>query len=343
MLDRLAFVGAGAVGGSVAADLIDAGYAITVFDQWPDHVEAMRSEGLQVTMPGLAVRVPVDAHHLCDLASLQPVFDVVFTAVDAYDARWTARLIEPYLAADGVLVGIQNSMTVHDHAEVVGRERTVGCVVELSAEMFEPGVIKRNTDRAGTWMGLGELDGSTTPRVEAIAAMLSSAASTAVTENIYGAKWTKLVSNCMMMGPYALFGLKEQATSRLDGMMDISATLGREAATVGEALGYQLEPIFGLTADDFSGASDDALRTALMRLLDDVGDDALNTMIQDQLKGRRSEFEQINGLVASEGERLGIPTPANDAVVGLSRQIDRGQLEMSVSNLDRLKALLAEA
>ena len=347
MTDRIAFVGVGAVGGSVAADLIESGVELQVFDQWPEHVEKMRSDGLSVTMPGHAVQVDVDAHHLCDLASIKPTFDIVFTAVDAYDARWVARLVEPYLAPDGVLVGIQNSMTIHDHEAAVGRARTVGCVVELSAEMFEPGVIKRNTDRVGTWIGLGELDGSVTPRVERLADLLSVAATTAVTSNIVGAKWTKLVANCMMMGPYLLFGLKEQEASRLPGMAAVSARLGAEAAAVGEALGYTLEPIFGLTADDFAGADtpearEAVLARALNTLLHDVGSEALNTMIQDQLRGRRTEYQNINGLVASEGERLGIPTPASDAVTELSRQIEAGTREMTPDNLEVLQALLAE-
>lgn len=343
MNGSIAFVGAGAVGGSVAADLIDAGIELTVVDQWPEHVEAMRRDGLRVTMPGRDVHVPVDARHLCDLASGRRTFDVVFTAVNAYDAKWVARLVEPYLASDGVLVGIQNSMTIHDHEAVVGADRTVGCVVELSAQMFEPAVIQRNTNRTGTWMAVGELDGSITRRVERLAEVLSHAATTAVTANIYGAKWTKLVTNSMMMGPFCLFGLREKAASRLPGMMEISIMLGREAAAVGEALGYELEPLFGLTPEDFAGEGDDVLAKALTTLLDDVGEEALNTMIQDHLKGRRSEYELINGLVARHGAELGVPTPVNDAVVELSRRIDRGQLEMSPDNLERLEALIAES
>lgn len=335
-------VGAGAIGSSVAADLIDAGLALTVVDQWPAHVDAMRSSGLEVTMPDRAVHVEVDAHHVCDLASVKPTFDIVFTAVDAYDTAWIARLVEHYLAADGVLIGIQNSMTTGVVERIVGRDRTLGCVVELSAQLFTPGVVQRNTTRAGTWMAVGELNGAVTPRLEFVAELLSNAARTDTTTNIYGAKWTKLVSNCMMMGPYALFGLKEQDASRLPGMTEISASLGREAAAVGEALGYRLEPIFGLTADDFSAGGDDVLMKALTKLIDDVGEHALNTMIQDQLKGRRSEFNEINGLVARHGEEHGIDTPANNAVVELSRRIDEGDLDMGPENLSRLQAMLGE-
>lgn len=342
MFESVAFVGTGAVGGSVAADLIDGGTRVTVIDQWPAHVEAMRTDGLLVAMPGLEVRVDVDAWHLCDLASHWPEFDLVFIAVDAYDSRWVSRLIEPYLAPHGLLVGIQNSMTLSHHIDIVGNARALGAVVELSAHMFEPGIIERNTNRAHTWMAVGETDGSVTRRLEAVADMLRQAATVEITANIAGAKWSKLVTNSMMMGPYALFGLTEGEASRLPGMMDISIRLGREAAEVGRALGHELEPLFGLSAEDLAAGGDEALRVALTTLLADVGDTAINTMIQDQMRGRRSEFAWINGLVARRGRDVGVATPANDAVHELSRQLDAGHLEMSADNLHRLVAMIAE-
>ena len=83
--------------------------------------------------------------------------------------RWMTELIKPYLKSDGVLVGLQNGMNDDSIASIVGRGRTVGCVVELQAELFTPGQIQRNTTRKGTWFSVGELDGSSTPRVHEIA------------------------------------------------------------------------------------------------------------------------------------------------------------------------------
>ena len=83
-------------------------------------------------------------------------------AVKSNDHRWMAEFIKPYLKSDGVLVGVQNGMNDDSLASIVGRERTVGCVVELSAEIFTPGLVKRNTTRKTTWFAVGELDGSYT-------------------------------------------------------------------------------------------------------------------------------------------------------------------------------------
>ena len=66
-----------------------------------------------------------------------------------------------------------NSLNDDFIASIIGRERTVGCVIELSAEIFTPGTVQRNTTRTGTWFAVGELDGSITPRLKEIQSILS--------------------------------------------------------------------------------------------------------------------------------------------------------------------------
>ena len=341
MTRRIAVLGAGAIGSSAGADLTRAGHDVTLVDQWPAHVEAMRASGLRVAIKGgEEFHVPVRALHLCDLASARLEFDIVLLASKSNDARWLAEFIRPYLAADGVVVGLQNGMNDDAIASIVGRERTVGCVVELQAELFTPGLIQRNTTHAGTWFAVGELDGAYTPRIREIEGLMRHVGRCDVTNNIYGAKWTKLIANTMTMGPFGLLGLRNFEAAALPGMFEISVALGRESLAVGTALGYRIEPIFGLRADEFAGSSDENLVTAMKTLLGHVGG-GRTAPIHDHLKGRTSEMEFIPGVVSRKGRELGIATPANDAVVTLDRMINRGELAMDPSNFDRLKSLLA--
>ncbi|HEX9672550.1 MAG TPA: 2-dehydropantoate 2-reductase N-terminal domain-containing protein, partial [Burkholderiales bacterium] len=256
---KIAVLGAGAIGSSVSADLTKAGYDITVIDQWPAQVEALKATGLHIQVADGDVKVPIRACHLCDLASANLEFDIVFLAVKSYDHRWMVEFIKPYLKSDGVLVGVMNGMNDDSIASIVGRNRTVGCCLELSAEIFTPGLVQRNTTHQGTWFAVGELDGLYTPRVKEIQAILSHVARCDVTGNIYGAKWTKLVANTMTMGPHGLLGLRNGEAAVLPGMADIAASIGRESLAVGTALGYRIEPIFGLRADEFAGSSDENL------------------------------------------------------------------------------------
>ncbi|MCC6534347.1 MAG: NAD-binding protein [Burkholderiales bacterium] len=342
MNERIAILGAGAIGSSIGADLTEAGYDVTLIDQWPAQVDALRSRGVRVVMPDREVRTAVKALHLCELASVDPCFDIVLMAVKSYDTRWLAQLIEPYLAPEGWFVGTQNSMNDDAIAAIIGRGRVVGCCVELSAEIFTPGIVQRNTARTGTWFGLGELDGKLSKRVYALEALFRNVGKVTVTSNIYGTKWTKLIANTMTMGPFGLLGLKNWEAAKLPGMFEISVRLGRESLAVGAALGYRMEPIFGLLADEFAGASDEVLVTAMKTLLGHVGQNSRTAVVHDNLKGRRTELEFISGLVAREGKARGIPTPCNAAVAEIDRQIHRGRLAMEPSNFERLKTLIAQ-
>lgn len=333
-------LGAGAIGSSVGADLIEAGENIVLIDQWPAHVEAMRSAGLRVVMPDKDLRVNVRALHLGELATERPVFDVVLLAAKSYDTTWMCHLITPYLADDGVFVGLQNGMNEEVITPIVGSERTIACVVELSAEIWEPGLVQRDTTREGTWFAVGELDGAVTDRAQEVAGLLRHSAKVDVTDNILGAKWTKLVVNSMTMGPFTLLGLKNWEAAALPGMTEISVRIGRESVAVGEGLGYPLEPIFGMSSEQFSGEGDEMLVNAIRVLHGHIGKDATTATVQDQKKGRRTELEHITGTVVRKGREVGVPTPANDAVLQLAREIGGGERVMEPANLDALKALL---
>ncbi len=340
MSRKIAVLGAGAIGSSISADLTKAGHDITVIDQWPAQVEALKATGLHIQMPDGEVTTPIRALHLCDLASANLEFDIVLLAVKSNDDRWLAEFIKPYLKADGVLVGTQNGMNDDTLASIVGRNRVVGCAMELSAEIFTPGQVKRNTTHKTTWFAVGELDGLYTPRVKEIAALLGHVGRCDVTNNIYGAKWTKLIANTMTMGPFGLLGLGNTDAANVPGMFEVSVQLGRESAAVGVALGYRTEAIFGLRADEFAGSSDENLVTAMKTLLGHVSR-GRTAPIHDHIKGRRSEMEFISGVVSKKGRELGIATPFNDAVVEIDRAINRGEIKMDRSNFDLLKTRLA--
>ncbi|HYK13751.1 MAG TPA: 2-dehydropantoate 2-reductase N-terminal domain-containing protein [Burkholderiales bacterium] len=335
-LKKIAVLGAGAIGSSVSADLTNAGLDVTVIDQWPAQVEALKAGGLTIKMPDRELRVPIRALHLCDLASANLEFDIVFLAVKSNDHRWLTEFIKPYLKSDGVLVPVQNGFNDDSIASIIGRPRVVGCALELSAEIFTPGLVKRNTTPQTTWFGIGELDGMATPRLREIEAIMRHAGHVELTGSIYSTKWTKLVANTMTMGPFGLLGLGNSDAANLPGMFELSVALGKESAAVGEALGFRLQPIFGLRADEFAGTVEENLVKAMKTLLGHITH-GRTAPIHDHIKGRTSEMEYIPGVVSRKGRELGIATPLNDAVVEIDRKINRHEIAMGRENLDLLK------
>ena len=333
MNKKIAVLGTGSNGSCVAADLANAGLDVALIDQWPAHVEAMREKGLHITLRQGEIHATVRACHLCDLASMRQTFDVVLLMTKAYDTRWHAELIKPYLAKDGFLVGVQNGMTAETIAEVVGPSRTLGCVAELSSYCFTPGEIKRNTAPERTWFGLGSFHPSTKGREQEVAAVLKSAGKVDFVENILAAKFMKMVVNTMTLGTMAMVG-GDLADKQPEGMSDLMMRLGTESLAVGKALGHPVVPLFGLGPEDIEGPRRRLLQVFIDKLNRDIGPGrGPNTTLQDHIKGRLSEVDVMNGLIVEESEKRGMTAPANAAIVEVTRRIYAGQLKPDAANL----------
>jgi 2-dehydropantoate 2-reductase len=337
MSQKIAVLGTGANGSCIAANLVDAGRDVVLIDQWPQHVETMRRDGLRITHANAAdgeLHVPVRAFHLCDIATFTEPFDVVLLAMKAYDTRWACELIKPHLKPDGMLIGMQNCMVADQIVDVVGAERTVGCVIELSSEMFTPGVVRRNTPSAKTWIGLGDLGGAQA-RLAEMQALLAPVGKVEIMSNILAAKWMKLVVNAMCLGPFAMVGMPLIDALKVPGMRDLIIEVGEEAMRVGHDLGHPVEPIFGLTKAELAGANRPAEKL-FDTLAAHVGPGrSRNTVLQDLLKGRASEVGMINGLVVEESARRGYAAPANARIVEIVRRIEAGTLKPDPANMTK--------
>src|SRR5262249_58823306 len=102
------------------------------------------------------------ALHIHELQSVREPFDAVFVAVKSYDTEWATALAVSYLKPEGVVVDFQNGINDERVAAVAGRHRTLGCVITISAGMYEAGHAMR-TDTGTIGFKIGEHDGRATP------------------------------------------------------------------------------------------------------------------------------------------------------------------------------------
>jgi 2-dehydropantoate 2-reductase len=346
MFERIGIIGAGAIGCVVGGLLTRAGRDVTLIDQWPEHVEAMKQRGLRLSGTCGDHVVPVKALHIHEAQSLRDGFDAVFVSVKSYDTEWATHLATSYLrGADGVIVDFQNGINDDRVAAIAGRERTLGCVITIGAGMYEPGHASR-TDSGTVGFKIGELDGRDTERARALAAIMNDVAGAQVTANLFGERWSKLAVNCMANPLAGLSGLGSAEVRSEPGPRRIAIHVGAEVVLVGRAAGHEVEPIYGVAAQRFVDAVAGHGRDDLER---DVAAGAKfltggrPSMLQDVMRRRRTEVEYLNGLVSREGRRLGVPTPFNDAVVATVNRHGVGTLVPDPKNLDPLLQLLPAA
>ena len=334
---KIAVLGSGANGASIGADLTRDGLDVTLIEQWPAHVEAMRSSGLTIEMPETTLHVTPRTMHLCEVATLRQPFDVVLLLMKASDTRWATQLIEPYLAADGVVAGVQNGMSTATISEVVGAHRTMGTVIEISSTMDEPGHVHRHSGPARSWFAVGALGDEARHHEQKIAELLGHSGTVARVDDILATKWMKLVSNSTVLVTTAVVGVPMFGAFDIPGMRELMLTAGQEALDVGRAVGHPILPIFGLEPDEVS-RPETVVETLLDKLYAGfVLPGATTTVLQDWTKGRHSEVDDLNGHVVAMGARVGVPTPVNAAVVELAHLIERGELTPGLDNLAVLR------
>jgi ketopantoate reductase PanE/ApbA-like protein len=130
-------VGVGAIGGTTAGGLLRARRPVVLVDPWCENVEGIRRRGLALTVDGERNELPAQVLYPDELMRLEQRAQVVLLACKSYDTAAIVRAVEPYLAPDGVIVSLQNGINEDLIAQLIGPQRTIGCVVHYSAGMTE--------------------------------------------------------------------------------------------------------------------------------------------------------------------------------------------------------------
>jgi 2-dehydropantoate 2-reductase len=143
-------------------------------------------------------------------------------------------------------------------------------------------------------------------------------------------------------GISASTGLGSQQMAEDPRLRLIRINLAKEAAKVGLAMGLSVVAINGIPAETWADADKGDVFEELDAHMSSHGGRVnwLASMAQDVYKGRRSEINLMNGLVAQKGREVAIPTPYNDAVIEVMNGIDDKTLQQDEAHVDRvLKAV----
>ncbi len=345
MAKNIVVYGAGAIGSAIAAYLTRGGYDVTVIDPWYAHIVAIQRNGLHVTDPDGEFTVKMKALLHDQVREAGPI-DILFLAVKSMDTEMCTRYLAPYLSEDGYIVSAQNSLNEEIISSIVGVEKTMGLVVTLGAGVYKPGELLRDSGlRERLAFQVGELDGSDTPRLQALAEMMEAAGITKVTDDIWAALWTKLAGNSMGNALSGITGQTSHPFTRNAPARKVSMLIGREVIQVGEAHGISFGNVGGVPAKHYKNLEKggfEIIDAAMTKNIPQKGSihDKAPSLLQDVMKARRSEVDYLNGLVVRKGEEKGVPAPVNQAVVEVMYRVDRGELKPDGSNVELFKKFI---
>jgi 2-dehydropantoate 2-reductase len=337
---RVVVVGAGAIGGTIGAYLARAGTPVELVDADAAHVAAMSAQGLTVKGFDETFTVPVRAATPGELAG---TLEVVLLAVKAQHTAAALAPLVPLLTPDSTVVSLQNGLCERTIAEMIGAERTIGALVNFSADYLEPGVISYGG--AGT-VRIGSLEGKPSARVEAVAELLSCWGSVEVTDNVWGYLWGKLGYANML---FATALTDETMADVIDRHRGLMVELAAEVYEVAEREQVTPEPFDNVEPSRYyprEGRDWARIEASLDSLVvRRRADQKTHSGIWRDLavRKRRTEVDQQIGAVARIGREKGLPMTLTSRLVEMIHELEDGSRSRGVANIEELERLWRSA
>ncbi len=325
---RVAVIGAGAIGGTVAGLLARAGHSVQVVARG-EQLAALSQNGLRLTGGWGDFTVRVDA---VESLTLSP--DITFLATKAQDAAVALSANAEILVGIPVVV-VQNGLEAITTAQrAAPRSDIVGGLALYAASYLSPGTITVTTT-GPTFLG-----GPVLPALYA-SKILGAVMPVELTENFEGAQWTKLIVN-HVNGLSAVTGLSVQEVIGDRQLRAIMTETMREAVRVARAGDIEFAPLQGLSHRALSALV--RVPTPVAQLLPLLMKRRMGSRpnpgstLQSIRRGQPTEIDYLNGAVVLRGAAAGVPTPVSAGLVEMVHEVEQsGEFTPVATVIERMR------
>lgn len=325
-----AIVGAGAIGGSLAAHLADGGWSPLLVDADAAHVAEINRTGLSLKGNGVDLHVRVRAS---TPAELNEPLDEVFLCVKSQDTVRALERVRPLVSPDGYVLSLQNGLNQGAVTAAVGRERTMAGFVNWAADFLGPGRIRFG---GRSHFVIGELDGKMSERLLELERRLRPAFPAVATDNIGGYLWSKQVSIALMFSA----GVSHRSIPEAfddPGLAPLFGRIAAEGMACAAAEGATLPVLDDFDPKAYAGGN--AVR-AMQRTADHYrGFDKQHTGLYRDLAVRRrpSEVDGTLGVSVRLGARHQLDMRAHERVIEVVHDVEEGKREVGEETLHTLR------
>jgi 2-dehydropantoate 2-reductase len=307
--EKVAVVGAGAVGSLYGAMLVRAGQRVVLIGR-PPHVEAIQRAGLRLDMAGQVETLRPEAS--AELAAVRGA-DLVLFCVKSTDTDTVASELAPLLEPHAVVLSLQNG--VENAAAIARRVRqtVVPAVVYVATAMGGPGTVRhfgRGDLVIGALNAEAREDSSVTGVLQDLVTLFGDAGiKVTISGDVMHELWSKLMVNCAYNAISALAQAPYARLAAQPEVREIQHAIVREVVALAQAegIGLQLEP--SLQAME---------RIAIAMPAQ------FSSTAQDMARRKPSEIDHLNGFIARRGHELGVPVPINQTLAALVKLVEAG-------------------
>ena len=304
---EIAIVGAGILGSIFGIIFSGKGFDVTLIEVLEERVRLIAREGLWMQWPNCKrshSRVSITS----DVGGVG-VKDLVMVCVKGYHTRSAIESALSMVGDDTIVLSIQNGLgNLEVIAEVVGPQRVVGGITAHSGMPVSMNEV-RYVGGLGPLLVIGPYDGESRPGFEDMVKQFQGVdLDVHTTPDINNIIWKKLIANVSTNVVAALTGLTGGTAVHHEPSVQIINGLSQELAQVARAKGIdfpELHDPLAFSLKAFASTKDNRV-----------------SMLQDVEARRPTEIGNLNEVIVSEGRRLNIPTPYNEAVSWLTRGVE---------------------
>lgn len=338
---KVLVMGLGGIGGVVTAHLLEQGVDVTAVSTNAAIREAVQRGGFWVSGDGDARMVPGFAVPEPPLEGRG--FDFVLLATQPPQVEVAARTAIGALAEDGNMVVFQNGLCEERIARIVGNERVIGAIIAWGASMVGPGRYQRTSAGGFT---IGKNGAPVDAACEQLADLLECIGPVELTDNLRGARWSKLAINCAVstlgtvggdrLGPLLAHRfVRRLALEVMTEVVEVARAEGVDLVKVAGTI--NLDKLALTDAEKTSSGSGSLVRKhALLMAVGARYRRLRSSMLSAIERGRKPAVDFLNGEVVSRADRHGVAAPVNAVLQRTVHRIADGDLRPGLDLLRRI-------
>ncbi len=338
---KIAVYGAGAMGTVLGGLLAKGGLNVHLITRNEGHVQGLKKAGAQIECRAdcKTLTIPVIARTPKEMER----YDVIFLMTKQRHNAEIIKTLLPCLNEKGILCTTQNGLPENSLLSELPPARVFGAATSFGATFIGEGRVALTSKIEAMRMEIGCM--SENEEGLALLKEMLSIAGNAVenptfakeTENLLGARWSKLAINAAFSGLSVITGRTFGEVAKKRKSRKIALAILRECMQVATASKVTLAPMQGKDMQKLLGGKTPIKRAFAYLVLPIAMKKhkrLVSGMLQDVRAGRRCEIDFINGAVVKAGEKVGVPTPYCERVVELVHGIEDGLYETDYKNVD---------
>ena len=333
---RICVIGAGAIGGVVSAMLARQGYPVRLVTKHHDLAARISDQGIQIL--GVCGNFTQTIPSVARAEQLEGKFEYVLIATKANALAQVAKEILSFIHEESRVVSMQNGICEDILANIVGEQRTVGCVVGWGGTMHEPGKVEMTSGGEfviGNWKRMQDMP------LEELAAILNAVVPVRITNDILPELYSKMIINACITTLGVICGLHLGEMLAMKKARNLFIAIIREAIEVARAMELRVAPGAAGKLDYYKflapGFLSNLRRHVTIRVIGLKYRKLKSSSLQSLKRGRKTEVNNYNGYIARKGKEFNVAAPVNEQLTQMVSEIENGLRPITPENFKEIK------